>query len=80
VLDQTLNSEGFLGGCITRIVYGGEWLVSRLSRINPGENAFEGPQSRCKLCRGEIRPLLLPGINPLFLGRPADGAIRLPSV
>jgi hypothetical protein len=70
LLDQTPHSEGFRGGCITRILYGGEWLASRFSRINPGENVSGGPQSRCELFRGEIRPLLMPGIKLLFLGRP----------
>lgn len=71
VLDQTPLIEGFRGGCITPILYGGEWLASRLSCINPGESISDGPQSRCELFRGEISPLLLPGIKPLFLGRPA---------
>ena len=71
MLDQTLYSEGFRGGCISRILYGGEWLALRLSRINPGENVSDVSQSRCEVFRGEIRPLLLPGIKRLFLGRPA---------
>jgi hypothetical protein len=71
VLDQTPHSEGFRGRCITRILCEGEWLASRLSSINPGENTSDGPQNRFELFRGEISPLLLPGIKPLFLGRPA---------
>ena len=72
MLDQTPHSEGFRGGCITRILYGGEWLASRLSHIKPGENTSDGPQSRCELFRGEILSLLLPGIKPLFFGRHSE--------
>jgi len=80
VLNQTPHSEGFRAECLTPILYGGEWLASRLSRSNPGKIILMGLRANVNCLDERYVPCSCRESNPSSSAVQPEALHRLPWV